>query len=306
MRNIVIGCLLTVFLCCEKPQQKYFSQSPEITSFKTSISQYNNGDWESWRTLFADTAKLYINAKKSITATDLENAQKEMLTNFSSYGFEDEDTFIEMIITDDGETWVNYWANWQGTLIANNTTIDVPVHITAQYIDGKIVELYDYYDSAIVSRALAEIEKANNTPIEDKTALAAVETFVSDFFNKQGANPEVVNTILAANYTRHLNGNQVAASPEEFVQSMQNNFTAFPDFHIKLLNHSPLFENTLFIHWKLTGTNTGEFNQEPATGKKVSVSGLSKVHFNGDGKINKEDVYYNQLDLMTQLGKTLN
>ena len=60
------------------------------------------------------------------------------------------------------------------------------------------------------------------------------------------------------------------------------------------------------MHWELTGTNTGEFSGSPATGNKVKVTGLSRIHFNGEGKIDEENVFYNELDLMTQLGKTLN
>jgi predicted ester cyclase len=83
-------------------------------------------------------------------------------------------------------------------------------------------------------------------------------------------------------------------------------FTGFPDFHIKLLHRSPIFNNTQFLHWEMTGTNSGEFAGSPATGKKVKVSGLSRIHFNGSGKVDEENVFYNELDLMKQLGKTLN
>jgi len=73
-----------------------------------------------------------------------------------------------------------------------------------------------------------------------------------------------------------------------------------------LLHRSPIFDNTQFTHWEMTGTNTGEFAGSPATGKKVKITGLSRIHFNGDGKVDEENVFYNELDLMKQLGKTLN
>ena len=63
-----------------------------------------SGDWETWRTHFADTAKLYINSPKSISASDLENAQKEMLASFSSYGFQEKGSFVEMVIDNEEET----------------------------------------------------------------------------------------------------------------------------------------------------------------------------------------------------------
>jgi hypothetical protein len=157
-KKLLLGLTLILLVACDQPKQRYFSESPEIDSFKASITEYGNGDWDTWRTHFADTCKLYINSLKSIKVADLEAAQKELLSNFSSYGFQDKGAFAEMVVDKDEETWVNYWANWHGTLKENSKEIDVPVHITAQYINGKVVEMYDYYDSAPITLALQEIE----------------------------------------------------------------------------------------------------------------------------------------------------
>lgn len=298
----LLGFALILFFNCEKPKQRYFSESPEITSFKASISGYNNGDWEAWHTHFADTAKLYINSLKSISASDLENAQKELLPNFSSYAFQDKGTFIEMVLDRDNETWVNYWANWHGTLNANGKEIDVPVHITAQYIDGKIVELYDYWDSAPITAALAEIEANNAMPADEKAMMDTLNTFVSEFLNKQDAS--VLSTILAENYVKTVNGVKVASGSAGLVESMNPLFTGFPGFKITLLHKSPFWDNNLAVHWELTGTNTGVFNDIPATGKKVKITGMVHLHFNRQGKVDMEDVFYDNLSLMTQLGQT--
>jgi predicted ester cyclase len=294
----LLAVTLIMFTACQQ-EQRYFSESPEIDSFKASISEYGSGNWEAWHSHFADTAKLYINSLKSITATDLENAQKEMLSNFSSYGFQDKGSFIEMVLDSEDETWVYYWANWHGTLKANGQEIDVPVHLASQYVDGKVVELHDYYDSAPITVALAEIEKANNMPLEDKAITAQVDKLVSEFFNNK--NMTVLSDVVADNYVRYMNDVKVASNPQEFADGMNVFFTGFPDFNIKLLHRSPIFDNTQFTHWQMTGTNTGEFAGSPATGKKVKITGLSRVHFNGDGKVDEENVFYNELDLMKQL-----
>jgi len=304
MRKLfLLGLTLILFTSCQK-QQRYFSESPEIDAFKANISSYNNGDWESWKTRFADTAKLYVNSNKSMSATDLENAQKQLLSNFSSYGFQDKGSFAEMVIDSTDETWVNYWATWHGKLKANDKEIDVPVHITAQFLDGKIVKVYDYYDSGIVSNALAEIEKANNMPVEDKMIDDQINKFVSEFLNKHDAS--VLDDILADNFVRYMNDVKESTSSDGLATNMKVFFTAFPDFKITLLHRSPIFNNTRFVHWQMTGTNTGEFNGSPATGKKVKITGLSRLHFNGQGKLDEEDVFFDQLSLMQQLGKTLN
>ena len=98
MRKILLlGLTLILFTSCQK-KQRYFSESPELDMFKANISSYNNGDWDMWLTRFADTAKLYVNSLKSMTPADLENAQKELLSNFSSYGFQDKGSFAEMVV----------------------------------------------------------------------------------------------------------------------------------------------------------------------------------------------------------------
>ena len=63
--------------------------------------------------------------------------------------------------------------------------------------------------------------------------------------------------------------------------------------------------NRVFIKWTFTGTNTGVFGESPATGKKVKILGFSSVLLNTEGKIVKEDVFYNELDLLQQLGYTM-
>ena len=87
-----------------------------------------------------------------------------------------------------------------------------------------------------------------------------------------------------------MNDVKVASNPQELADGMQVFFTGFSDFNITNPHRSPIFDNTLFIHWEMTGTNTGEFNGSPATGKKVKISGLSRLHFNGDGKMDEENV----------------
>ena len=303
---ILLGLTALFFMACQNQTQRYFSESAEMDSFKTSITQYADGDWDGWSAHFSDTAKFFVNSNKAVNIDQFKEGQHGLLSNFSSYGFIDKGSFMEMVLDSDDETWVNYWATWRGKLKANDKEIDIPVHITSQYVDGKVVQLYNYWDSAPITAALGEIEKANNMSVEDKVIKNTVDSFIADFFNKQGSDSNIVNELLANDYVRYLNDVIVASNPDELQEGMKVFFTGFPDFHIKLLHRSPIFNNTQFVHWELTGTNTGEFAGSPATGKKVKVTGLSRIHLNGDGKIDEENVFYNELDFMNQLGKTLN
>ena len=74
--------------------------------------------------------------------------------------------------------------------------------------------------------------------------------------------------------------------------------------YVHLLN-TQIKDRHLFAHWTFTGTNTGIFGEFPATGKKAKVSGMSLLSFDEEGKLYREEVYYNELDLLQQLGYTL-
>tara|TARA_R110002096_G_scaffold94512_3_gene212666 strand:+ start:1348 stop:2268 length:921 start_codon:yes stop_codon:yes gene_type:complete len=301
----LLGLVTILFVACqEQKTQRYFSESSEIDSFKSGIVEYGNGDWDTWSSRYADTVKFYVNSNKAVSLDEFKKGQLGLLSKFSSYGFIEKGSFIEMVIDSDDETWVNYWATWRGKLKANDEEVSIPVHITQQYIDGKAVELHNYWDSAPITAALGKIEAFNNLPLEDKTIINQVDKFVNVFLNKQDAS--ALSGILADDFVRYMNDVKVASGGKELAESMKVFFTGFPDLKIALLYRSPIFNNTMFIHWQLTGTNTGEFAGSPATGKKVKVSGLARWHFNGDGKADKEIVFFDQLSLMQQLGHTLN
>jgi len=59
--------------------------------------------------------------------------------------------------------------------------------------------------------------------------------------------------------------------------------------------------NKLVKHWNFSGDNTGVFFGMPATGKHVSIDGVTLVRMQ-NGKIAEERDFLDNLDLMTQLG----
>jgi steroid delta-isomerase-like uncharacterized protein len=54
-------------------------------------------------------------------------------------------------------------------------------------------------------------------------------------------------------------------------------------------------------HWNFSGTHTGAFFGIPATGKTVSIDGVTLVRMS-NGKIAEERDFMDNLDFMTQLG----
>ena len=295
---------VALFIGCQNAPQRYFEESPEIETVKAGIKAYEAQDWDTWKANFADTAKIFHNSSKGFTPDETMGNFKQMLANIDSYGFSENNAEIEMIVDDEGKTWVNYWNHWRGTTKVTNKEINIPVHLTLQFIDGKIVNEFAYYDTAPIENAFAEIEKVNSMPLEEKEANAKIDVFVNEFLNKQNA--AVLDDVVADDYIRYMNDVKVAENPAELVSGMEVFFKAFPDFKITNPHRSSLAGNSIFVHWEMTGTNTGEFDGMPATGKKVKISGLSRIHFNGQGKVDEENVFYDQLSLMQQLGKSLN
>jgi predicted ester cyclase len=60
--------------------------------------------------------------------------------------------------------------------------------------------------------------------------------------------------------------------------------------------------NKLVKYWNFSGDNTGVFFGMPATGKHVSIDGVTLVRMQ-NGKISEERDFLDNLDLMTQLGQ---
>ena len=145
---------------------------------------------------------------------------------------------------------------------------------------------------------------------KDKAEMQIMETafkanmndFIEFGWNKKDMTK--VRALLTENYIRNLNGIQVANNQKEMEANMNIFFTGFPDLKITI-NNIQIKDNQAFTHWTFEGTNTGVFGESPPTGKKVKVSGCMNIHFNNQGTLSQEDVFYNELELLQQLGYTL-
>jgi steroid delta-isomerase-like uncharacterized protein len=144
----------------------------------------------------------------------------------------------------------------------------------------------------------------NQSYIQEKEELinTNLNTFIESYLNKKDVSQ--LKYIVDENYVRKMNGVIVASNLQELKATMNIILSSFPDF--KITNKiSYIKDNNAFVYWTFTGTNRADFAEQPATGKKVTVNGLSHFYFNNSGKIDKEDVFYNELNLLQQLGYTL-
>ncbi|MCB0443549.1 MAG: nuclear transport factor 2 family protein [Flavobacterium sp.] len=159
MKKIAILVMGLFALASCQENKRYTQQSPEIDTYKKSMEVYKNMDWENFAAPYADTAKICNNVtkEKAITVAQALEKNKEDATLFTWVVEKEE---YEMVITDEGETWVNFWGLWKGTMKTTNKVYEIPFHNTARFIDGKIVEEHGYWDnSEIVTDMLNQTEK---------------------------------------------------------------------------------------------------------------------------------------------------
>lgn len=169
MKNLfLLGLAIVLFTSCKTKPGRYTQQSPEIEIYKAGIKDYSDQKWESLVTRYADTANVFFNTAVPMRANKIPEFHQNNETAFSSRGFVEKGQEYEMAVTDEGNTWVNFWGTWKCTLTANNKVIEIPVHLTAQFIDGKIVREYGYWDNGPIILAIQEIEAAAKIADESK------------------------------------------------------------------------------------------------------------------------------------------
>ncbi|MDO5971489.1 nuclear transport factor 2 family protein [Flavivirga aquimarina] len=149
-----------LFVACEKKTQRYFAESSEIETLKTGIKAYETADWDKWKSHFADTAKIFVNSTKPLTVEKRVEALKAMTSAMSSYGFDHDDEYVEMVLDKEDETWVYYWGLHKGTFAATNKELSIPVHLAVQFVNGEIVEEHIYFDGTAMNQEFAAIAAA--------------------------------------------------------------------------------------------------------------------------------------------------
>ena len=114
----------------------------------------------------------------------------------------------------------------------------------------------------------------------------------------------IVDTLYSADCVYHSADILDAKGLEETKKFVQWVYTAYPDFAI-VLDEPLKLTDRVVITFKATGTNNGPLSETmPATGKKMSFTGVSILKME-NGKIKEEWSYYNQLAIYKQLGYVL-
>ncbi|MEM0518229.1 nuclear transport factor 2 family protein [Aequorivita flava] len=165
---LVLAAVLSL-TACKQQEKRYTQQSPEIDTYKKVIEAYDKQDWETMASHYSDTAKIMNNVteKEAQTLAELVASDKEDASLFSSWEYVDGESEFEMVVTDKSKTYVNFWGLWQGTLAANNKTYTIPTHLTAQFVDGKIVKEFGYWDLSKIMLDMQAMQQAEAAIVKD-------------------------------------------------------------------------------------------------------------------------------------------
>ncbi len=159
MKNLfILGLAIVLSLSACTQEKRYTQQSAEIDTYKKVMEDYKTQNWKDYPLHYADTAKIANNVvkEKAKTVTQAIEKSKE---DAKLFDYKVQDMDYEMVVTDKGETWVNYWGVWTGTLKSTGKVYVIPFHNTAQFIKGKIVQEDGYWDnSEIVTDMLKQPE----------------------------------------------------------------------------------------------------------------------------------------------------
>lgn len=153
--SIFTFLIISLLLACQ--DQRYTESSPEIEAYKKLIQGIEGNDYSLYQEIYSDTAKIYFNSMYPLTWQGAMEGMKISLEPYSQHDFGENPEF-EFVLNDKGENWLGMWTIWTGTIRANGNVLKVPIHVTAQFIDGKIVEETHYWDNQIITEALLESE----------------------------------------------------------------------------------------------------------------------------------------------------
>ncbi len=114
---------------------------------------------------------------------------------------------------------------------------------------------------------------------EDNKAL--VRRFVEEGWNQR--NLALFDELAASNYSHHDPALPDLRTREDYKQWFTETRTAFPDFHLTI-DDIIAEGDRVVTRWTFRGTNTGDLVSPmplPATGKQVTVSGITVSRFAG-------------------------
>jgi steroid delta-isomerase-like uncharacterized protein len=121
---------------------------------------------------------------------------------------------------------------------------------------------------------------------------------IKEFWNQ--GNMELLDEFWAPNYVNHDPSNPEVRDLEGFKQWVITVRNAFPDLNVTI-DDLIAEGNKVVLRWSFRGTHKGEFGKIPATGKQVTITGITISRI-ADGKTVESWWSDDDLGLLQQLG----
>jgi steroid delta-isomerase-like uncharacterized protein len=119
------------------------------------------------------------------------------------------------------------------------------------------------------------------------------------------ANLNLLDQIYSADLVAHFpNVPEAMMGLDALKEYYARTHTAYPDLKMTLDEPMVCGDKIIWL-WTHTGTHTGPLGELPPTGNTVELSGVAICKM-ADGKVVEEWVFFDVLDMYTQLGFTLN
>ncbi len=142
-------------------------------------------------------------------------------------------------------------------------------------------------DAATIRAALTRLNRAENS-----FATLGLEPMIAVF-----------DDVLADDWEGTTNDGPLHGREEERA-SERMNWAAFPDYHRNF--ETVIIEPPLAaVRWTVTGTHTGDFPGFPASGNRVTVTGMSMFEFQG-GRVCRSHLHVDMGGLGEQLARGTN
>jgi steroid delta-isomerase-like uncharacterized protein len=126
-----------------------------------------------------------------------------------------------------------------------------------------------------------------------------VRRLYSEAWNKRKL--ELVAELISPSHALNdpfVSGSQIG--PEMYRRRIQELTASFPDLRFTV-EDLIAEKDKVVASWVISATHQGEFMNIPATGKKVSVEGIT-IHYIRDGKILDSNARWDAVGLLRQLG----
>ena len=264
MRTIILICLLTSAFHASQAQLRYTqdaSQAPEIATVETYFQAYDDHDWETLSSLYAAGAVNHHNGEAFTSDALIASWQKEV-TAYAQHHIE-LDAETERVITDQGETWVNAWGQWTGSMQLTDEQVSFPFHATFQFQQGKIVKAEFFYNASPLAAAF-ERAYARSYPIHLIKLWTATDAWRAMPENARRAYLTKLQATLQDLLDRGVQVVSWGLNEADTDQRMNCDFYAVWRFPSAALKHE--FEAAI----RTTGWHT-YFRQQNAAGKNLGV-----------------------------------